>query len=321
MKLEDNKAVFKHLRREFGKCGWALLIYYGIMNVCVALVAVLAVIAAWKDPTGAAAEAVLAELQSNGWGYLAAIFVGAVLMFAWKKREFCLKVLWKTNKPIKIGDFLALTTIFIGIQAVSQLLTPLLDWLCSLAGISLEETIESASASTDTLSMFLYVCIFAPVSEELLFRGLILRSLEPYGRRFSILASSLLFGVFHSNLVQTPYAILAGLVLGYVASEYNVLWAMALHMINNLLLGDVLLRLTDAMSALGQQTVIASVIWGCAIAGGILLFVQRKAVRQWFRQGRMHPTCLKCFFTSPGILLLTALLLGNMLLTLLLQLV
>ena len=85
----------------------------------------------------------------------------------------------------------------------------------------------------------------APVTEELLFRGGRLRSLQPYGKRFAIFCSALLFGLVHQNLTQTPFAFGFGLLAGYVAVEYSILWSMSLHILNNAVLAlglDALLR-------------------------------------------------------------------------------
>ena len=326
--MDENKQVCKQLRKEFGKSGWALLIYYGVMKVSVFLVAFLSVFAVMLGTmfsTGMKPVIMKQMLEEtvlgNGWSYLLAIIIGCIWMFLWKKKEFCLKTIWKPGKPMGIGSFFAILPVFMMSQAVSQLMTPVLEWLFGLMGISVAESVESASGSADTFSMFLYVCFLAPVFEEILFRGLILRELKPCGKKFAILASSFLFGVFHGNLVQSPYAFLAGLVLGYVAMEYNVIWAMVLHMINNLLLGDTLARLTGSMPELAQQIIFAVVIWGFAIAAVVVLIRKRKEVAAYFRQGKMHPVCLKSFFTAPGVLALTALMVANMLVPLLIQLI
>jgi len=322
--MNENQQICKALRREFSKSGWVLLIYHGIMNVAVSVVAFISAFAvifgAAFDPEMTGMEQMLVDvILGNGWGYLIAIIIGGVLMLVWKKREFCCKTIWKIEKPMKIGDFFCVLAIFMSGQALSQLLTPVLEWLFGLMGISLTDFVESASASTETFSMFLYVCLLAPVSEEILFRGLIMRSLEPYGKKFAILTSSFLFGIFHGNIVQSPFAFVVGLVLGYVAMEYSMVWAMVLHMINNLLLGDTLPKLLQGLPEFVQQIVFAVIIWGCAIATVVILIVKRKQVADYFRQGKMHPLCLKSFFTSPGILVLTGVLTANVILTLLLQ--
>ena len=324
--MNENKQICQSLRKEFSKSGWALLIYYGIMNAAVAAVAFVSVIAvvvgSVMDPN-ASLFFVMQQLEEailgNGWGYLLAIVIGSVAMVVWKKKEFCFKTIWKPGKPLNMKDFFCILAIFVSGQALAQLLTPLLEWIFGLMGISLNDFIDSASTSTDTFSMFLYVCLFAPVSEEILFRGLIMRSLEPYGKKFAILASAFLFGIFHCNIVQSPYAFAVGLVLGYVAMEHSMLWSMVLHMINNLLLADTMPRLMQNLPLLAQELIFAVVIWGCAIAAIVLLIVRRKEVSAYLKQGKMHPLCLKSFLTAPGILALTGVLLANIVLTIVLE--
>lgn len=102
----------------------------------------------------------------------------------------------------------------------------------------------SGTAET-SVSLALYTAVAAPVTEELLFRGAVLRSLQPYGKRFAIFCSALLFGLVHQNLTQTPFAFGFGLLAGYVAVEYSILWSMSLHILNNAVLAlglDALLR-------------------------------------------------------------------------------
>lgn len=95
--------------------------------------------------------------------------------------------------------------------------------------------VVSGTAET-TVSLALYTAVAAPVTEELLFRGAVLRSLQPYGKRFAIFCSALLFGLVHQNLTQTPFAFGFGLLAGYVAVEYSILWSMSLHILNNAVL-------------------------------------------------------------------------------------
>lgn len=61
------------------------------------------------------------------------------------------------------------------------------------------------------------ICILAPVLEEMLFRGVILRSfLQQYSRGQAIVGSALLFGCAHLNLYQLAVGLLVGLVLGWL---------------------------------------------------------------------------------------------------------
>ena len=43
----------------------------------------------------------------------------------------------------------------------------------------------------------------------------------------------------HGNFAQIPFALAAGLILGYIAMEYSIWHSLLLHISNNLILGDV----------------------------------------------------------------------------------
>ena len=92
-----------------------------------------------------------------------------------------------------------------------------------LRGAPVPNPVESMSAFPLPLSLLLG-CVIAPVTEELLFRRMLLERLRPYGEGFAIAASALCFGLFHGNLNQLFYACALGLLLGWTAVKTGRLW-------------------------------------------------------------------------------------------------
>jgi membrane protease YdiL (CAAX protease family) len=71
-------------------------------------------------------------------------------------------------------------------------------------------------------STFIALIIVAPITEELLFRGVILSGLSSkYGIRKAVILTSVLFGLFHLNPVQIIGAIFVGLVLGWMKLKFD----------------------------------------------------------------------------------------------------
>ena len=71
--------------------------------------------------------------------------------------------------------------------------------------------------------------------EELVFRGLILTNLLPYGRAFAIVVSAVIFGAIPGTVTQILFATLAGVVLGWIYVETGSIWCgIFVHFINNL---------------------------------------------------------------------------------------
>lgn len=91
------------------------------------------------------------------------------------------------------------------------------------------------STSGAPLEKLLSVVIFAPIAEELLFRGAIYGSFKRTSRRFiAIAASCALFGLMHQDPVWIIYAFLMGLGLTLTLDAYGTLLApILLHMAFN----------------------------------------------------------------------------------------
>lgn len=74
----------------------------------------------------------------------------------------------------------------------------------------------------ETIFMVLCICILAPIGEELIFRGLTLRIMrKAFPWQAAVIIQAVLFGIYHMNLVQSIYAALLGLFMGYLAYRYN----------------------------------------------------------------------------------------------------
>lgn len=310
----------KILRRKFNAVGWTLVIYYLIMNVAVMATMVIDMLALVlrqmaENPDMTFDERLLTEdAVNNGWGYLVAAGIGLFILLVWKGKNFWTEKIWAKGSAMTAGAFFGILSVFIGIQAIASLMSTVLELILNGFGLSMMSILESTSGQSDGLSMFLYGSICAPITEEILFRGYVQRTLEPYGKKFAIFGSALLFGLFHGNLIQTPYAFLVGLVLGYVTAEYNVAWAMVLHMLNNMVLADLLSRVTAGLPAGVPDLITNIVIWGFGIAAVVILIVKRKKIAAYLRRERMDRQCLECFFCNAGVITLTVLMLINLVL-------
>ena len=71
---------------------------------------------------------------------------------------------------------------------------------------------------------------------------------------------------------------------------------MVLHMVNNMVLADLLTRVTSAISAGLTEIVTGIVIIGFGIAAVVILIVKRKEIGAYLRQERMDRRVLKNFF-------------------------
>jgi uncharacterized protein len=88
-----------------------------------------------------------------------------------------------------------------------------------------------AGLNGGSVTMIVAICVLAPVLEEMLFRGIILRSfLGQYPKWAAILGSAGLFGFAHMNLYQYVGAVLIGVLLGWLYERSrSLLPCIALH--------------------------------------------------------------------------------------------
>lgn len=170
-------------------------------------------------------------------------------------------------------------------------------------GYTAQGGMEMATSGSLTITMFLYSSLVGPIAEELVYRGFVMRSLEKYGEAFALVMSSVFFGIMHQNLVQSIFAILAGLILGYVAMRYSLKWSILLHIVNNCLFGDVLSMVIEGFSASTQDLI----LWGLimiffALAVGLLI-KERKRVKKEIERCLENKCYYQYAFTSVWFLL------------------
>ena len=302
----NERQLGKFLRRQLRTPSWVLVAYYILMNLMVVAALFGDMIVFYMKAMiqgDLSAQPDMGALTGNAWGYIVAVAAVLLILAAWKGTDF-----WKEKSGERRRMTLPVFLVFVCMCLASQMINSLwisgLELIMNRFGRSVEEILESVSGSSDTFSMFLYASIVAPISEELIFRGYVQRSLAPYGRKFSIFCSAFLFGLFHGNLLQTPYAFLAGLILGYLAAEYHIVWAMALHIFNNLVLADLLTRFTAPFS-LEIATAVNLALFGVGtLVAGIVLILKRHEIAAWLHREAMDRRCLKWFFLNSGTVVL-----------------
>ena len=313
-----DKQINCWLRRRFSAVGWLLVLYYGFMTFTTSFTVVtdmaIQFLESFSGVPGGMPD--WDRINGNAWGYIAAMAAGYAVLDAWNGSRFRKQEIFAKEAPMRLGTFLSLLCFCMGAQMANSLWITLLELLLNPFGRSVMPILESVAGDSDTFSMFLYASVLAPVWEELLFRGYILRTLRPFGKRFAVLSSAILFGLFHGNLLQTPYALLMGLVLGYVTVEYSIGWAVLLHMFNNLVLADLLTRLTANWTDMAYGMLNTILFGGSALISILILLKKRDEIRAYRRGEWIDRRCLKCFFSCSGILVLTLLMVMNMVLIL-----
>ncbi|MBQ9117541.1 MAG: CPBP family intramembrane metalloprotease, partial [Clostridia bacterium] len=95
-------------------------------------------------------------------------------------------------------------------------------------------TAEPFTSVLDGVSQLVILCVFAPIFEELLFRGVMLSHHLKYGAWHACIITSLYFGFFHMNLQQLFYTFVGGLFMAMVVLKTgSLITSMIIHALLN----------------------------------------------------------------------------------------
>lgn len=143
-----------------------------------------------------------------------------------------------------------------------------------LLGTHNSNDINTLAETTSPLIWTLCVVFAAPFFEEFLFRKILIDRVHPFGDRFAMLFSGLVFGLFHGNLYQFFYAAFIGVVLAYLYLRTGQLrWSILLHTCINCI-GGLLPVLLDSLPDF-FLILYSLMLLLCAAAGLILLIRSR----------------------------------------------
>jgi len=176
-----------------------------------------------------------------------------------------------------VPPVLALVPLTLGLDQV------LIAALQSVWAPSAWEQAAFESMLAPTLATTLASCVLAPLFEEMLFRGLLLRAfLQRYPRGVAIVASALYFGAAHLNIYQFFLAFFLGLLLGWLYERsQSLIPCLALHAALN---STVFLLSNQGPSApTGESSGSLPAFWVTAVA---LAALGSLALRHLLRRGR-----------------------------------
>ncbi|MBQ8502853.1 MAG: CPBP family intramembrane metalloprotease [Clostridia bacterium] len=177
------------------------------------------------------------------------------------------------NRPIS-GPLTFLAVVAgLGLCMIANYITSFITIFMSLFGIELSS--PELAMPTGVLGVALTVvriAVVAAIVEEMSLRGFVMGNLRRYGDTFAIIMSSFVFAFMHGNLIQAPFALIAGFGLGYFSVKTNSLWTgILIHLFNNLISVSVT-YLFDVVPEETLNTVYGLLVY-ILIGAGIFAFI------------------------------------------------
>ncbi|WP_312765940.1 type II CAAX endopeptidase family protein [Epilithonimonas sp.] len=141
-----------------------------------------------------------------------------------------------STKPFRV--YLLIFPMMFGMMLVADYTTQLIPTTGDLLGeIYKMYSDQFAKLAKEPISLLIMTVILAPILEEILFRGIIMKGMinNKVKPTTAIIVSALIFGAVHFNPWQFAGAFLLGLVLGLVYYKTkSLLMSILLHAFNNL---------------------------------------------------------------------------------------
>lgn len=246
-------------------------------------------------------DAITMELMETDMGMSIAVIIGCAFMLLFNIKRIKPKQIFEKRKPMNVSKFIMLVCVLMSIQLPITFFDMFFEAVLNQFGLSAEAAIETAQAGSTTISMMLYAGFIGPFAEEFIYRGYTMRSLENTGagKGYALIISSLLFGIMHANPTQSVFAFFAGMVFGYTAMEYGIIWSILLHIANNFLFGDVMVFICNHI----PEKMGDIISWGMLIimfvAGVIVLIVKKKQAKAYISENyRTEGKYYKWTFTN-----------------------
>lgn len=296
----------REVKKNVNKLARGVLIYELIMFLVVVIDMIRRTVPFYASNDENLIDKIFNEAMNSGTSSIIAVFVGLLfLLFYFRKYNYG-KVIFDSKEKMTGATFLIILTIFMSAQAFFSLSSMGIEACFNQLGFSILGDIDAATSRSSTVSMLLYASFIGPITEEIVFRGYIMRGFQKHGSYYAIVISAVIFGAFHGNLMQSLFATLVGLVLGYVAMNYSIRWSILLHIINNFVFGDVLSYMTKNMSE-SAQSIIIYTIEAIFFIGMVAILVRRRDnIKRKMKEIKIDKKMLVVAFTSVWMLIFLA---------------
>lgn len=224
------------LKKRAGKCS-RLILSLGIMSILLNLAAVvfLKIFLFFGSNVNGVLKLMDRDYINVFFGMLPCMIIDLVVIYTGTKAtKINLKNILKMN--IKEKKITGLATMSIGgVLFISTLLNGI--YMLITEGVNLKTPSPDFSfpkLAIPAIMYVVYVCLIGPILEELIFRGIILHYMKPYGKITAMIFSSILFTMFHLNLIQFMTPLLLGLVLSFVVIKTeSIKSSIIMHIFNN----------------------------------------------------------------------------------------
>ena len=226
----------------------AIMVMFMLLQIMVSIVGIEAAMLAYMTRGGnniQYVESALMDILSEP-GYLTTLTVVATLVstvfsvpaywIIWGRKKTAQDKQYFREKVLRLKPFAMIIIASCGLYYLAILIAAMIAIISPATMENYNEMMETALGGSQMLALVAAV-ILAPVNEECIMRGLILKNLQRFFTTpVVVIIQAVLFGIFHANWVQGLYVLPVGAALGYVADKTrSVMPSIFMHLFSNML--------------------------------------------------------------------------------------
>lgn len=204
-------------------------------------------------------------------------------------------------KRLSFGKFLKYFLICVAAMYLANYITVIINlFIGVMRGKMIENPVEDLVYNSNMLLNILYVSIFGPLVEELIFRKILLDKLRRFGDLPAILFTGIAFGLFHMNLSQFLYATVLGILFAYITIRTNtVFYSVILHMLINFMGSALPLMVMDG--SIDSIGLLGLWVFGSMTIGIVLFILNIKNIQ--LNKPRVALVRTRDYILNPGTLI------------------
>lgn len=203
------------------------------------------------------------------------LYLTGILVFGLSDKFMPVEKVVTEKKHIKATDMIKIICMSYTVLMASSFLGSILTSVIEvIKGGTILDPVNELVVEMSTPVMFVLTVVLAPIFEEVFFRKFLVDRTLPYGEALSIVLSGFMFGLFHGNLIQFPYAFAIGCFFAYLYIRTGRIgYPILLHAIVNFL-GSVVIVMVESSDIL--IILYELFVFVLAIAGAIMWIIYRK---------------------------------------------
>ncbi|MBQ8597209.1 MAG: CPBP family intramembrane metalloprotease [Lachnospiraceae bacterium] len=153
------------------------------------------------------------------------------------------------KRKMKVGHWILSFFMCYALMYLSNLIGQFITMVIgAVKGSLVQDAIVEVATGLHPAVCFVFMVLFAPVLEELIFRKLLVDRMVKYGEGTAIVISAFMFGMYHGNLNQLVYAFAIGLFFAFIyVKTGKLIYTIVLHMVINFMGSVVGVFILDLM--------------------------------------------------------------------------